>query len=595
MKGTKKSFSRTFLVVIVAIGLMLVNVVQFGVVQAATEVSGVISSDATWTQANSPYVVTAPLLVDEGVTLTIEPGVTVYLNDTYMRVSGTLIARGTPTEQILLICNGTGLGFLYPNDNAAVQFTKESTSWNETTGAGSIIENAVVNTTQASHTIYITKTSPKINNCTVTNSGGQRAVYNYYGAAIISNCSISSNFAGISCASSVGSISDPYIGDAQILDNVISGCETGITIYAGSPIVEGNVIANNNIGNKNNGQGGIRIHNNDASPIIYNNTIVGNTVGFNIIDSPSPTIKFNNIHDNIEYNVYLNDYAYSDINATNNWWGTTEVSDINQSIYDKKNDFNLGLVTFVPFLTEPNPEAPEAPEIEPQPTPTPTQLSISVDASSTTVGSAVNIYGKLTDVNGSAVEDKLITLSYSITGDDWVTIGSDTTNATGDYTIQWINTASGTFILKTEWTGNDDYLGASANTTLSFLPYQNQNNFFIESNSTITQLEFNTTNAVLRFTASGPTETTGYMKATIPKELLSAEPGWTVYVDEKQVTPIITEDANNTYIYITYGHSTHTIEIVGTDAIPEYPTTITITVLIIAIVLMVVRKRRQSY
>ena len=42
-----------------------------------TNVSGVISSNTTWSLANSPYLVTGNVLVNEGVTLSIEPGVIV--------------------------------------------------------------------------------------------------------------------------------------------------------------------------------------------------------------------------------------------------------------------------------------------------------------------------------------------------------------------------------------------------------------------------------------------------------------------------------------------------------------------------------------
>ncbi len=42
------------------------------------------------------------------------------------------------------------------------------------------------------------------------------------------------------------------------------------------------------------------------------------------------------------------------MNATYNWWGTTNVQSINQKIYDNTDDFNLGKVTFEPFLDAPN-------------------------------------------------------------------------------------------------------------------------------------------------------------------------------------------------------------------------------------------------
>jgi parallel beta-helix repeat protein len=322
-----------------------------------TEASGILASDTTWTQTNSPYVVTAPLLVNDSVTLTIEPGVVVYLNDTYLQVNGTLVARGTVAEPILVISNGTGLGDLLSPGTPVIKFSSGSTSWNEQTGIGSIIENAVINTTQGSYTIYVDNVSPKINNCTVTNINGGYVIYLESGATIISNCSITTG--EWSSGITIGSASS-NINNAQILGNTIRNCGLGIGIFCGSPLIEGNLIANN-MGSKNSGLGGIRIDGYITSPTIRNNTIAENSVGFNIRNSPSPTIENNNIFDNLEYNIYLED-SDSAINATYNWWGTTDISSINQTIRDFKNDFNLGTVTFVPFLTEPNPETIQIPE-----------------------------------------------------------------------------------------------------------------------------------------------------------------------------------------------------------------------------------------
>lgn len=44
----------------------------------ATNVSGTISTNTTWSQVNSPYVMTGNVTVAAGVTLTIEPGVIVH-------------------------------------------------------------------------------------------------------------------------------------------------------------------------------------------------------------------------------------------------------------------------------------------------------------------------------------------------------------------------------------------------------------------------------------------------------------------------------------------------------------------------------------
>lgn len=59
----------------------------------ATDVSGVISSNTTWTAAGSPYVVTSYITINHGVTLTVQSGVTVKFNDgQYMLAYGILNA-----------------------------------------------------------------------------------------------------------------------------------------------------------------------------------------------------------------------------------------------------------------------------------------------------------------------------------------------------------------------------------------------------------------------------------------------------------------------------------------------------------------------
>ncbi|PVX27129.1 MAG: hypothetical protein CW716_03880 [Candidatus Bathyarchaeum sp.] len=44
------------------------------------------------------------------------------------------------------------------------------------------------------------------------------------------------------------------------------------------------------------------------------------------------------------------------MDATNKWWGTKNDTLISEKIYDYYDDYILGTVTFIPFLTEPNTE-----------------------------------------------------------------------------------------------------------------------------------------------------------------------------------------------------------------------------------------------
>ncbi|MDO8540573.1 MAG: lamin tail domain-containing protein [Opitutaceae bacterium] len=70
---------------------------------SVANVSGTITTDTTWTAAGGPYQVTAPLTVNNGVTLTIEPGATVYLaTDVGITVAGggRIVAEGTEAKPI---------------------------------------------------------------------------------------------------------------------------------------------------------------------------------------------------------------------------------------------------------------------------------------------------------------------------------------------------------------------------------------------------------------------------------------------------------------------------------------------------------------
>jgi hypothetical protein len=392
----KRLSSYTLLITVLVSGLILVFAANFGVVQASTDVSGIIGSDTKWIKASSPYSLTGNTLVGNGVTLTIEAGVTVNLNDYYIMVNGTLHAQGSETEHIQF--NG-----------GEIAFTEHGTDWDEQTGSGCVIENAQIHATYVkigSVSVKISKSnvdaeisgsgyaiisnntiSGKVSgkivaNNTITGDVNGNTVSNNTITGTVSGNVISNNTIRNGEISAVGSItSGPVIsnniitecdvgiscnGYSVISGNNISGCGVGIGLYVvqvlggtavAHPLIERNLITHNTRG--------ItiilssRFEPGTLAPTIQNNTIAHNAVGIYVhIGNYDgiPTIIYNNIHDNSDYNIQLAEDTEKDINATYNWWGTTDVSAINQSIYDFKNDFYLGTVNFVPFLTEPNPE-----------------------------------------------------------------------------------------------------------------------------------------------------------------------------------------------------------------------------------------------
>jgi hypothetical protein len=107
-----------------------------------------------------------------------------------------------------------------------------------------------------------------------------------------------------------------------------------------------------------------------------------------------------------------------------------------------------------------------------------------------------------------------------------------------------------------------------------------------------------TANWTLSFnlTAAANGGTTAYVNVTIPKNAMAlaneTTDHWNITIDGTPVTPIVTEDSVNTYLYFTTGLSTHMVQIVGT--IPEFPVLMLIPLLMIATLIAVeLRKRRQ--
>jgi hypothetical protein len=190
-----------------------------------------------------------------------------------------------------------------------------------------------------------------------------------------------------------------------------------------------------------------------------------------------------------------------------------------------------------------------------------THISISAEPSFT-VGSSININGTLTDYHGNALANEPVVLTYTFpSAETWYPISSAFTDDAGNYHVQWINSATGTFILRAEWKGNDTHPGAYTNMTLNSLPLQNRGVFFVESNSTVTSLAFNSTSSELSFTVTGPSGTTGYVKMSIAKDLLPNGENLKVYLDGRQLNYALAENADSWLLTFTYSHSTHRLTV----------------------------------
>ena len=108
------------------------------------------------------------------------------------------------------------------------------------------------------------------------------------------------------------------------------------------------------------------------------------------------------------------------------------------------------------------------------------------------------------------------------------------------------------------------------------------------TNSRISNLQFTPSLRQIMFNVTGETETMGYCNITIPKILLKAKPSsaWVVLLDGYSNPYIATENETHTFIYISYTHSGHRIQIRGTWAIPEYLIIMILLILIVGAMLV---------
>ena len=261
----------------------------------ATDAIGRITSDITWTKSQSPITLTGPVNVNTEVTLTIEPGVTVNLNNYYIQVEGTLQIKGISSEQIQL-------------NSGEIKFIENSIDWNEQTGKGCIIEYATLNSVSlwtGQKTVKINQNSiigdVNVGSASIVSSNTIVGSISIIGKPIIWKNTITGTINSIgvdTTSSSYPIISSNTIstgsdyqkngimasGYARIEDNKISGCSYGIYLYTqsqqfGGPAVPNAIIQRNEITQNTEGihvQLWTAMAHGNITPTISSNTISNN-------------------------------------------------------------------------------------------------------------------------------------------------------------------------------------------------------------------------------------------------------------------------------------------------------------------------------
>ena len=228
-----------------------------------------------------------------------------------------------------------------------------------------------------------------ISNNTITGnsasvSGG--GIYKEWGVVTVT---ISDNIITGNSASTGGGIC-AYYGPVTITGNIITGNTSsnggGIWTQYTPVTINHNVIADNSASDSG---GGIHTSGTVSYNSILRNSVSGsgnyaaahlsgsdnfdyNTIVNNLAPgvghpkavyiSGNPAFNNNNLYGNTGSALYNgNAQGLPNLNATNNWWDTTDEADIQALIYDWFDDSTLGLVDYTPYRTAHNTQAPISP------------------------------------------------------------------------------------------------------------------------------------------------------------------------------------------------------------------------------------------
>lgn len=313
--------------------LFIIGLIQIKL-NAQTNVSGVISTNTTWTIANSPYIVVGNTLVESNTLLIIEPGVEIKFNNGfYLKIQGEIKAIGSPQNKIHFTSND-----LSPNpedwENIWLVGTTVSFDNNNNYNSGSIFKNCIIEFARKG--LFVDDAQIYIDSCELKNNSSGIDFRNIDNSIII-NCAIYNNNNGTSISYDSWYI-DNFTNVKFINNHIFQNINTGLQFGGYKVNSSGNLFSNNHI--QDNGTWGMFFGTGDVvsgfnDNIIKNNKIVNNSYGGIYISDANNTIAENYIYANgygistdhgdnnltIENNIILNNKI--GILLQRSWWGGT--------------------------------------------------------------------------------------------------------------------------------------------------------------------------------------------------------------------------------------------------------------------------------
>lgn len=396
--GTRRRVLASIVTFVALAALGLTNTMPVAATRAQapfvrTHVCGAISTSTTWSASGSPYQLDCVVTVQTGVTLTIQPGVIVYAaTGVEIAVDGTLIANGTSGGHITFTCLGapcvanTWYGIQWgPNAGSAsalsyVDFTGTAVGLYNFPGSAL---NFLTFTQSARPVEYSVPHSLVLQHDTFRDFsrgffglGGVVSMSFVSFQAAVNNNTAVSVFGGtlqVAHATFAGAQTDVSVRNASLTlsDSTLQAdrqLSTGVFAGAGSSIsmqrtpIQSTLYAIDG----SEGPASLQI---SASSLLNNGTALYLNVPGNTFH-----VNQNNIYNNSLNVKILGGLSSAVVDASNNWWGTSDPNVIAAGIQDCRGNPQLPCVNYLPYLLGP-PVVPPGPPVTRTPTPTATATS----------------------------------------------------------------------------------------------------------------------------------------------------------------------------------------------------------------------------
>lgn len=352
---------------------------------AATNISGQIRNNTTWTKAGSPYICNGLIEVAPNVTLTIEPGVKVEL-DLGLNIYGFLYLNATSNDSIHIYAKNqqsNNVTYIKFDDSALLNATidtyyikycrfsriqlwfedhamsLEVSHSNFDANYGGITWAGRDGTTFSVHDNYISSWIfcgysskwPRLDKIEIYNN-----VFNkcYSSPALYLQFYCDSTYIRNNIFTNTPRcIQFRAVTTADISNNVFSGNEIGIDAITSSD-VEYHITENVFTNNKKALRFGSNAHGN---AYMKHNSIYNNEYGIGVNEAGNVPL-YNETKLFLDSNCIQNNkiaglywVAKNDYSIGANWWGTTDTNIIDSAIFDNKDDFKTGKISYQPFLT----------------------------------------------------------------------------------------------------------------------------------------------------------------------------------------------------------------------------------------------------